>query len=194
MSRLQGSGTISLNDIRNQFGASGSPDMAEYYRGGVNATRVHSYGSGHNTTVPTSGTIDMADFYNTHRGWHLVCGQALIGTNFIRNYGYSTGEIVPAMGSINPTNYRGATILAFYRVWTTFKNQQNYSQVIYMRGILPRNWFNRYTDGSYTLYTANASWNRDYNNNRTSWIWGNSYVFGTAPYSNGAVLSPETPQ
>ena len=43
-----------MNDIRNQFGASGSPDMAEYYRGGVNASRVHSYGSGHNTSVPTS--------------------------------------------------------------------------------------------------------------------------------------------
>jgi len=194
LSRLQSSGTISMNDIRNQFGASGTPDMAEYYRGGVNATRVHSYGSGHNTTVPTSGTIDMADFYNTHRGWHLVCGQVNFGTNFIRNYGYSNGTIIPAMGSINPTNYRGATIQGMYRVWTTFKNQQNYSQVIYMQGILPRNRFNRYTDGTYTLYTANASWNRDFNQNRTSWIWGSGYVFGTAPYSNGAVLSPETPQ
>jgi len=194
LSRLQSSGTISMNDIRNQFGASGTPDMAEYYRGGVNATRVHSYGSGHNTTVPTSGTIDMADFYNTHRGWHLVCGQVNFGTNFIRNYGYSNGTIIPAIGSINPTNYRGATIQGMYRVWTTFKNQQNYSQVIYMQGILPRNWFNRYTDGTYTLYTANASWNRDFNQNRTSWIWGSGYVFGTAPYSNGAVLSPETPQ
>lgn len=191
MSRLQGSGTISLNDIRNQFGASGSPDMAEYYRGGVNATRVHSYGSGHNTTVPTGGTIDMADFYNTHRGWHLVCGQVNFGTNFIRNYGYSNGTVIPSMGSINPTNYRGATIIGMYRVWTTFKGRQNYSQVIYMQGILPRNWFNRYQDPNYTLYTTNASWNRDFNRNRTSWIW---VVSGTAPYSNGAVLSPETPQ
>lgn len=193
MSRLQGSGTISMNDIRNQFGASGSPDMAEYYRGGVNATRVHSYGSGHNTTVPTSGTIDLADFYNTHRGWHLTCGQVNIGNSFIINYGYSNGGPTPAMGSINPTNYRGATIQGMYRVETFFKGTR-YSQVIYMQGILPRNWFNRYTDGTYTLYTANASWFRDYNNNRTSWIWGVGYVSGAAPYSNGAVLSPETPQ
>jgi len=194
LGRLQTSGTISMNDIRNQFGASGSPDMTEYYRGGVNASRVHSYGSGHNTNVPTSGTISMSNFYGAHRGWHLVCGQVNFGTNFIRNIGYSNGAVVPAMGSINPTNYRGATVIGIYRVWTTFKNNNNYSQVIYLNGILPRNWFNRYQDPNYTLYTANASWNRDFNRNRTSWIWGAGYVGGTAPYSNGATLSPETPQ
>lgn len=192
MSRLQGSGTISMNDIRNQFGASGSPDMAEYYRGGVNASRVHSYGSGHNTTVPTSGTIDMADFYNTHRGWHLVCGQVNFGTQ-ISNWGYSNGSVIPAMGSINPTNYRGATILGMYRVRTTFKGTQH-SQVIYLQGILPRNWFNRYTDGTFTLYTSNASYFADSNRNRTGWIWGSNYVNTTTPYSNGATISPETPQ
>ena len=184
MSRLQGSGTISLNDIRNQFGASGTPDMAEYYRGGVNASRVHSYGSGHNTTVPTSGTISFNQFYNTHRGWHLVCGQQNFGS-IITNIGYSNGNVIPAIGSINPTNYRGATIIGMYRVRTTFKGT-NHSQVIYMQGILPRNWF--------TLYTSQASWFRDSNRNRTSWIWGSNYVNSTAPYSNGAVISPETPQ
>ena len=192
MSRLQGSGNISLNDIRNQFGASGSPDMAEYYRGGVNASRVHSYGTGHNTSVPTSGTIDMADFYNTHRGWHLVCGQVNFGSQII-NVGYSNGNVVPAMGSINPGNYRGANIIGMYRVRTTFKGV-NHSMVIYMQGFLPRNWFNRYTDGNITVYTANASWFRDSNRNRTSWIWGNNYVSNLGSYSNGAVLSPETPQ
>ena len=181
-----------MNDIRNQFGASGSPDMAEYYRGGVNASRVHSYGSGHNTSVPTSGTISLSNFYGAHRGWHLVCGQVNFGTA-ISNWGYSNGSVITAMGSINPTNYRGATILGMYRVRTTFKGTQH-SQVIYMQGILPRNWFNRYTDGSFTLYTANASWNRDFSRNRTSWIWGSGYVNSTAPYSNGAVISPETPQ
>ena len=93
---------------------------AEYYRGGVNASRVHSYGSGHNTSVPTSGTIDMADFYNTHRGWHLVCGQVNFGST-ITNIGYSNGNVIPAMGSINPGNYRGANIIGMYRVRTTFR-------------------------------------------------------------------------
>lgn len=194
MSRLQTSGTISMNDIRNQFGASGSPDMAEYYRGGVNASRVHSYGSGHNTTVPTSGTIDMADFYGTHRGWHLTCGQVNFGTQ-IQNYGYSNGVIIPAIGSILPNNYRGATIMGMYRVRTTFKGTQH-SMVIYMQGGLARNHFNRYTDGNITVYTSNASYFVGTRNGVycTSWIWGSNYVSSLGSYSNGAVLSPETPQ
>lgn len=190
MSRLQTSGAISIADIRNQFG--GSYQMSQYYRGGVNATYVHSYGSGHNTNVPTSGGIALSNFYGAHRGWHIVCGQALIGTNFIRNFGYSNGQVVAAMGSINPTNYRGATISGIYRVWTTFKGQQNYSQVIYMQGNRPRNWFNRYTDGTNTLYTSTASYFYNGSTGLTSWIWGG--LGGTGPYSNGATISPETPQ
>jgi hypothetical protein len=194
LSRLQGSGTISLNDVRNQFGASGSPDMAEYYRGGVNASRVHSYGSGHNTSVPTSGTISLANFYNTHRGWHLVCGQVNL-QGIATNYGYSNGVIIPAMGSINPGNYRGATIMSMYRVRTTFKGTRH-SMVIYMQGGLARNHFNRYTDGNITVYTANASYFVGTRNGVycTSWIWGSNYVANLGSYSNGAVLSPETPQ
>lgn len=191
MSRLQTSGAISLADIRNQFG--GSYQMSQYYRGGVNATYVHSYGSGHNTSVPTSGAIDFADFYGAHRGWDLTVGQFFIGTNFIRNYGYSNGQVVGAFGSIAPGNYRGAVIVGMYRVWTTFKGSNNYSQVIYLRGNRARNWFNRYTDGTVTLYTSNASHNYNSSINATSWIW-NAGVNNTSPYSNGARLSPETPQ
>lgn len=189
MSRLQGSGTISLNDIRNQFGASGSPDMAEYYRGGVNATRVHSYGSGHNTTVPTSGTIDMADFYNTHRGWHLVCGESNYGGGFILR-GYSNGSIgLGVIGSINPTNYRGATILGMYRTQFTFKNFTTRTMIIILSGYRARNWFNRYVDPGGTYYTSVAAWTPT--SAQTTWSWP---VPSFTPYANGAVLSPETPQ
>ena len=195
MSRLQTSGTISLNDIRNQFGASGSPDMAEYYRGGTNAARVHSYGPGHNTSVPTSGTLYMSNFYGCHRGWHLVCGQQNFGS-IITNYGYSDGVIIPAMGSISPNNYRGSLIMEMARVRSIFKGVTTHSQVIYMRGGLPQNHFNRYTDGNFTLYTSNASYFVGTRNGVycTSWIWGSGYVNSTAPYSNGATISPETIQ
>jgi hypothetical protein len=195
LGRLTTSGTISLNDVRNQFGASGEPDMAEYYRGGVNASRVHSYGSGHNTNVPTSGTLSLSNFYGAHRGWHLTCGLGLIGNSFIINYGYSDGVIIPAMGSILPNNYRGAVIMGMYRVQTFFKGTQH-SMVIYMRGGLARNHFNYYTDGNITVYTSNASYFVGTRNGVycTSWIWGSNYVSSVGPYSNGAVLSPETPQ
>ena len=195
MSRLQTSGTISLNDIRNQFGQSGTPSIGQYFRGGTNAARVHSYGSGHNTSVPTSPPIDFADFYGTHRGWHLVCGQQNFGS-VISNWGYSDGVIIPAMGSILPNNYRGALIMEMARVRTVFKGLTQHSQVIYMRGGLPRNHFNRYTDGNFTLYTSNASYFVGTRSGVycTSWIWGSGYVNSTAPYSNGATISPETIQ
>jgi len=191
LSKLQSSGAISIADIRNQFG--GSYQMSQYYRGGTNAAYVHSYGSGHNTNVPTSGAIGLGSFYNTHRGWHLVCGQQNLGS-FARNYGYSNGQVVGSFGSISPNNYRGATIAAMYRVRTNFKGNISYSQVIYMQGYLPRNWFNRYTDGSFTLYTSNASWFRNTGTGLTSWIWGAGYVNSTSPYSNGATISPQTYQ
>lgn len=55
---LQSSGAISLQDIEDEFGGTGSISLSEYYRNGT-------YVTSNNTSVPTSGTIDMADFYGT---------------------------------------------------------------------------------------------------------------------------------
>jgi hypothetical protein len=188
MSRLQTSGTISLDDIRNQFGADGSPDMAEYYRGGVNATRVHSYGEGHNTNIPTSGTISMNQFYGAHRGWHLTCG-ASAGSGF-EYRGYSNGNNIGAIGSINPTNYCAATIRGMYRTYSNFKGNTNRSMIIILSGYRARNWFNRYVEpGIGTYYTSSATWSPT--SAYTIWNWS---VPNFGSYTNGAVLSPETPQ
>ena len=188
MGRLQTSGTISLDDIRNQFGADGSPDMAEYYRGGVNATRVHSYGEGHNTNIPTSGTISMNQFYGAHRGWHLTCG-ASAGSGF-EYRGYSNGNNIGAIGSINPTNYRAATIRGMYRTYSNFKGNTNRSMIIILSGYRARNWFNRYVEpGIGTYYTSSATWSPT--SAYTIWNWS---VPNFGSYTNGAVLSPETPQ
>ena len=188
MSRLQTSGTISLDDIRNQFGADGSPDMAEYYRGGVNATRVHSYGEGHNTNIPTSGTISMNQFYGAHRGWHLTCG-ASAGSGF-EYRGYSNCNNIGAIGSINPTNYRAATIRGMYITYSNFKGNTNRSMIIILSGYRARNWFNRYVEpGIGTYYTSSATWSPT--SAYTIWNWS---VPNFGSYTNGAVLSPETPQ
>jgi len=55
---LQSSGAISLNDIQTEFGGTNPISMSEYYRGG-------SFVTDNNTGVPTSGTIDMGDFYGS---------------------------------------------------------------------------------------------------------------------------------
>lgn len=55
---LQSSGTISLSNIQTEFGGTNPISMSEYYRGG-------SYVTDNNTGVPTSGSIDLSDFYGT---------------------------------------------------------------------------------------------------------------------------------
>lgn len=54
---LQSSGAISLQDIEDEFGGTGSISLSEYYRGG-------SFVTDNNTNVPTSGTINFSDFYD----------------------------------------------------------------------------------------------------------------------------------
>lgn len=58
---LQSSGAISLLDIQNEFGGSNPIGINEYYRGGA-------YVPSSQTSIPTSGTIDFADFYGTSSG------------------------------------------------------------------------------------------------------------------------------
>ena len=53
---IQSSGQISKQDIVDEFGGTAPHAMSEYYRGGSEV------GSG-NTNVPTSGKIQMSDFY-----------------------------------------------------------------------------------------------------------------------------------
>lgn len=63
---LQSSGGISLSDIQTEFGGTNPISMSEYYRGG-------SFVTDNNTGVPTSGAIDMGDFYgSTNQFSHTI--------------------------------------------------------------------------------------------------------------------------
>ena len=57
---LPTSGTINLSDLQTQFGGSNPVSMSEYYRGGSNVAN-----NAINTNIPTSGTLDLTDFYGT---------------------------------------------------------------------------------------------------------------------------------
>lgn len=62
------SGAISLDNIRKLFGPAtyqtyGTASMAGYYKGGTYVPNISS-GTPNNNGIPTSGTIDLADFYN----------------------------------------------------------------------------------------------------------------------------------
>jgi hypothetical protein len=62
---LQGSGPISLLDIQGEFGGSNPIGLNEYYRGGA-------YTTTNNTGVPTSGLIQLDDFYNAQNQYYLT--------------------------------------------------------------------------------------------------------------------------
>lgn len=54
---LPTSGPLALSQIQTEFGGSNPISMSEYYRNGP-------YVTSNNTNVPTSGAIDIGDFYN----------------------------------------------------------------------------------------------------------------------------------
>lgn len=103
---LQSSGAISLSDIQTEFGGSNPISLSEYYRGGA-------YTTTNNTGVPTSGTIQLDDFYNASNQYTLtvllVAGGGGGGTSAGgRKFGsggaggalYGTMEVAPSTYSI----------------------------------------------------------------------------------------------
>lgn len=59
---IPSTGPITMKDIENEYGGSGSISLSEYYRGG-------QYVPNHTGTskIPTSGAISMGDFRGTQK-------------------------------------------------------------------------------------------------------------------------------
>lgn len=55
---LPTSGPISIQDIVNEFGGSGTHSLSEYYRGGTYVPNTPA-----NSNIPTSGSISLSNFY-----------------------------------------------------------------------------------------------------------------------------------
>ena len=75
---------LAISEIVTEFGddAGGSDSLSEYYRGGANVNDVSS-----NNNVPTSGAIDVGDFYGAG---NAVSAAASAGTNI---------DVAPLFGS-----------------------------------------------------------------------------------------------
>jgi len=58
---LPSSGPLSFSDLQSQFGGTNPISLSEYYRGGGFVTNTAV-----NNTIPTSGVIALANFYNTY--------------------------------------------------------------------------------------------------------------------------------
>jgi len=176
------SGTISINSLVGEYGGSAPHAMNEYYKGG-------SYVLNHsnNANVPTSGVIDLQDFYGanntnpaptTHSHSMSSAQGALPITNGFDSFG------TPTFGSLSNTpNSAGAfasgwnpTIKAFYSVnvkgvTVSFvidgANQGNSGWTsIDVPASLIQN-----TSSAVNLTRSSATYNGTHSVNYTSWSW-----------------------
>ena len=85
---LASSGTLSINDIAGEFGGSSNPEsLSEFYRGG---SRVPN--SPANSSIPTSGTIAISNFYNGSASSDIITGTGVsITTGSGKNIGFFYG-------------------------------------------------------------------------------------------------------
>ena len=87
---LQATGEISFSDLQAEFGGSNPISLSEYYRGGL-------YTSDNNASVPTSGAIQMDDFYGTVKGIYVT--YELIGAGGGGGGGLTTNTNFASAGS-----------------------------------------------------------------------------------------------
>lgn len=80
---LQSSGQITIDDLRTEFGVTGQASLSDFYRGGSNVPDTTT-----NSGVPTSGQIQLSDFYGTSSARfyvYLALGSSS-GGGYVRKY------------------------------------------------------------------------------------------------------------
>ena len=144
---LPSSGALSLNSIQGEFGGSNPIGLNEYYRGG-SLVPNHS----NTASIPTSGTIDVQDFYGTSATSPLDLTHNInmkqfsqgAGKNLFTMYGYSTNYVstpVPTASDLSLTAGGYSTTItesakiknggAIYLSWIIKFNSGNIAQYLY---------------------------------------------------------------
>lgn len=185
---LPSSGTISINSLVGEYGSTGSDRrLSHYYRGG-GLVANHS----NNSSVPTSGTISLSNFYgqsNTSPAPTSYSYSFTIGTT---GSGISRGFFLNTSGggSVTPNPQTGATFASGFNP-TIF--QWASSMISGKTGGITYTWFfiatghiansgwtsftipsNMTSSGSaFTLTRASGNYNQNSpgGNNRTQWEW-----------------------
>lgn len=168
---LQTSGAISLANIQTEFGGSNPISLSEYYAGG---TYVPSGTSGTYGPVPSSGAIEIKDFYGTSAS--LDTQTVTVGTYTIKTltyYGYASAS-PSAFGSISDGTFNvksGAAITSFYH--QTSGNTITFG----ISGAHTNAGWTTLNIAGTNLTRASATFS---NSTNTSWTWSNQgNLFGT---------------
>ena len=93
---IQGSGLIKLSDLQAEFTGSNPISMSEYYRNGI-------YVTANNTSVPTSGSTSLSNYYNAVRQFAFsIASNQTTGQN-LRALAVAAGwdQAAPVVASIN---------------------------------------------------------------------------------------------
>jgi len=95
---IPASGTITLTDIQTEFGGSNPIGLSEYYRGGAYVPNTSG-----NATIPTSGTITFANFYNTSNVQYFTISSNQTDLNlrtYVNSQGYNgSADVVVTIDS-----------------------------------------------------------------------------------------------
>ena len=176
---IQTSGAITLSDIQTEFGGSNPVSLSEYYAGG---SYVPSGTSGTNGAVPTSGEIEVSDFYGTQSGITVTVTEGSspndslhTGYGFNKQYALNNSYAGYAYGSVSPTTYDGATIHSLVRLTAKYANNPPPGFYVVLSGNRAQNFFTSINVQGYgTLLSSNASrsvWTNNSAGTRTVFGW-----------------------
>lgn len=178
---LQSSGTITIQDIVDEFGGTAPHSLSEYYRNGT-------YVGSTNTGVPTSGTIALSDFYGASAATVVTVTEGTLQSTSTGsyNYGYiASGKYwddiqnrfysIGTAGSRTPTTLNGATIQNISR--GDFKNTGTTEKfIVVLSGTRSQSFFTSVTpQGGTTLNTASTSRFRQVSGS-TVWVWNADFT------------------
>jgi len=96
---LQSSGAISIQDLKTEFGDTGSSSLSEFYRGGSLVPNT-----GTNAAVPTSGEISLTDFYGaaaTAESWQWVQTYTSMNEGVTRTFQFEDVNDIITSGSFS---------------------------------------------------------------------------------------------
>ena len=106
-----GTGAVSFDDIRTEFGMSGAISYADLYRGGSNIRAKAANNNGVNlaASVPTSGEISIANFQGQARGFRYTFTSGATNQNASTLFGDDYAVNIPKEIVINSGVELGAT-------------------------------------------------------------------------------------
>ena len=154
---LPSSGSLSLSQIQSEWGGSSPISLSEYYRGNLPNGRTN-YG-----TIPSSGAIDIGDFYGSNAavsGWTstITIGTFTILKNTI--YGYLQGTY-GALSDTTINTWGNRTIYAL--TWN------GTSTMLQITGVHSNSGWTRIKIHNTNFYRSSGTYGAT--NTHTSWMW-----------------------